>query len=160
MFASSSRAEFLTECEQRVAVSPFDFPPSRDGSDIYIILNESFVLSARPFDGFPQGQISLSDPQRTWASISLMDTVNVGLYDPFQEGGHRYLGSLDAEISFAGRKTTEVPFDQDDLAQHFNKVQQHRSVKLPTNSIRLLKTKSLHLIKDSSWTTKVFLFLS
>lgn len=52
-----------------------------------------------------------------------MDTVNVRLYDPFQEGGHRYLGSLDAEISFAGRKTTEVPFDQDDLAQHFNKVQ-------------------------------------
>lgn len=118
-----SRAESFTEHPQRVAVSPFDFPPSRDGSNIYIILNDSFVLSARPFDGFPQGQLSLSDPQRTWASISLMDTVNVKLYDPFQEGGHRYLGSLDAEISFAGRKTTEAPFDQDDLAQHFTKVQ-------------------------------------
>jgi hypothetical protein len=51
-----------------------------------------------------------------------MDTVKVRIYDPFQEGGHRYLGSLDAEISFAGRKTTETPFDQDDLAQHFTKV--------------------------------------
>ena len=51
-----------------------------------------------------------------------MDTVQVQLYDPFQEGGHRYLGSLDAEVSFAGRKTTETPFDQDELAQHFTKV--------------------------------------
>ena len=51
-----------------------------------------------------------------------MDTVQVQLYDPFQEGGHRYLGSLDAELSFAGRKTTEAPFDQDELAQHFTRV--------------------------------------
>lgn len=51
-----------------------------------------------------------------------MDVVNVRLYDPFREGANQYLGSLDAEISFAGRKTTEVPFDQDDLAHHFNKV--------------------------------------
>lgn len=106
----------------RVAVSTFDFPPSRDGSDFYIILNGIYVLTARQVDGFPQGQLSLSDPQRTWASISLMDTVSVKIYDPFQEGGHRYLGSLDAEISFAGRKATEAPFDQDDLAQHFTKV--------------------------------------
>ena len=86
------------------------------------MLNDFFVLSAQPVDGFPQGQISLSDPQRTWASISLMDTVSVKQYDPFQEGGHRYLGSIDAEISFAGRKTTEAPFDQDELAKHFTKV--------------------------------------
>ena len=79
------------------------------------------MLSANTIDGFPQGQISLSDPQRTWASISLMDTVLVKLYDPFQEGGHRYLGSLDAEIGFAGKKTTEVPYDQDDLAAHFTR---------------------------------------
>lgn len=105
-----------------VAVSPFDFPPSRDGVDFYIIINDMFVLSARPMDGFPAGQLSLSDPQRTWASISLMDTVNVRLYDPFQEGGHRYLGSMDAEISFAGKKSTEVPLDQDELAQSFIKV--------------------------------------
>ena len=50
-----------------------------------------------------------------------MDTVIVKLYDPFQEGGHRYLGSLDAEIGFAGKKTTEVPYDQDELAAHFTR---------------------------------------
>ncbi|KAL8659402.1 MAG: hypothetical protein Q9226_000429 [Calogaya cf. arnoldii] len=105
-----------------VAVSPFDFPPSRDGGDFYIIINDMYVLSARTLDGFQQGQLSLSDPQRTWASISLMDTVNVKLYDPFQEGGHRYLGSLDVEISFAGKKGTEAPLDQDELAQNFTSV--------------------------------------
>ncbi|MCJ1390373.1 transport between ER and Golgi ATPase protein [Xylographa bjoerkii] len=104
-----------------VAVSPFDFPPTRGGGDFYIMLNDLYVLTARQFDGFPQGQLSLSDPQRTWASISLQDVVNVRLYDPFQEGGHRYLGSIDAEVGFAGRKTTEAPFDQDELASIFIK---------------------------------------
>ena len=82
-----------------------------------------YVLSANQFDGFPQGHISLSDPQRTWASISLQDIVNVRLYDPFQEGGHRYLASVDAEVGFAGRKNTEAPFDQDELAAIFTKVE-------------------------------------
>ena len=112
----------------RAAVSSFDFPPSRDGQDLYLMLNDFYVLSARPVDAFPQGQISLSDPQRTWASISLMDTVNVKIYDPFQEGGHKYLGSIDVEISFAGRKTTEAPFDQDELAKHFIRVRRLHSV--------------------------------
>lgn len=103
-------------------MSPFDFPPSKGGSDFYILLNGLYVLSARQFDGFPQGQLSLSDPQRTWASISLQDVVTVSLYDPFQEGGHRYLGCVDAEVGFAGRKSTEVPLDQDELATIFIKV--------------------------------------
>lgn len=51
-----------------------------------------------------------------------MDTVNVTMYDPFQTQGKQYLGLLDAEIAFAGRKTTETPFDQDELAQYFTKV--------------------------------------
>ncbi|MCJ1477379.1 transport between ER and Golgi ATPase protein [Lambiella insularis] len=104
-----------------VAVSPLDFPRSRGGEDFYIMLNDLYVLTAKQFDGFPAGQLSLSDPQRTWASISLTDTVNVRLYDPFQEGGHRYLGSIDAEVGFAGRKSTEAPFDQDELASMFTK---------------------------------------
>lgn len=51
-----------------------------------------------------------------------MDTVSVEIYNHFQEGGQSYLGSLDAEISFAGRKTTTALFDQDDLTEHFTKV--------------------------------------
>ena len=105
-----------------MAVSPFDFPPSRDRSDFYVILNDLYVLTARQFEGFPQGHISLSDPQRTWASISLQDIVQVRIYDPFSEGGNRYLASVDAEVGFAGRKTTETPLDQDELATLFAKV--------------------------------------
>ena len=105
-----------------VAVSPFDFPPSQANSDSYVILNDLYVCTARTLDGFPQGQISLSDFQRSWAQISLQDTVYVKKYDPFQEGGPRYLGSLDAEVSFAGKKETETPYDQDELQQHFTKV--------------------------------------
>lgn len=58
-----------------------------------------------------------------------MDTVTVKKYDPFSEGGHKYLGSIDAEISFAGRKTTEAPFDQDELARHFTRVWGESSVR-------------------------------
>lgn len=90
--------------------------------DLYLMLNNLHVLTARTFDGFPRGQISLSDPQRTWAAISLQDMVDVRIYDPFSEGGHRYLASIDAEVGFAGRKSTETPFDQDELAALFTKV--------------------------------------
>lgn len=105
-----------------VAVSPLDFRQNQPGSDFYLILNDLFVCTARVLDNFQPGQISLSDFQRSWASISLQDIVYVRLYDPFQEGGHRYLGSLDAEVSFAGKKETEAPFDQDELQQIFTKV--------------------------------------
>ncbi|KAL8689777.1 MAG: hypothetical protein Q9218_004632 [Villophora microphyllina] len=108
--------------ENIVAVSPFDFPPSRDGRDFYILINDLFVLSARPTDGFPAGLLSLSDPQRTWASIALSDTVNVQLYDPFQEGGHRYLGYMDVEVDFAGRKETGDALDQEKMAEKFTSI--------------------------------------
>ena len=99
-----------------------DIPPSRDGSDLYLLINDTFVFTARPYDGFPQGQISLSDPQRSWAQVALTDVVNVQIYDPFSQGGQSYLGSMDVEVGFAGRKTTETPYDQDELAQHFIRV--------------------------------------
>ncbi|MCJ1364317.1 transport between ER and Golgi ATPase protein [Acarospora aff. strigata] len=102
-----------------VAVSPLDIPPSRDGSDLYLLINDTFVFTARPYEGFPQGQISLSDPQRSWAQVALTDVVKVQVYDAFSQGGQSYLGSIDVEVGFAGRKTTETPYDQDELAQHF-----------------------------------------
>lgn len=106
-----------------VAVSPQDIPPSRDGSDIYVLVNNSFVLSARPHQAFPPGQISLSDPQRTWMQVALTDVVDVQMYDPFSQGPQSYLGSMDIEVGFAGKKSTEVPYDQDELANAFIKVQ-------------------------------------
>lgn len=101
-----------------IAVSPLDIPPTRDGTDLYLLINDLYVFSARPLDGFPPGCIGMSDPQRTWARVGLRDTVKVELYDQFSQGGQAYLGSADIEISFASaRKRTEVPYDQDDLAK-------------------------------------------
>jgi vesicle-fusing ATPase len=140
-----------------VAVSPLDFPASRDGNPFYVMLNDIFVLTARQFEGFPQGQLSLSDPQRTWAGISLQDIVNVRLYDPFSEGSHRYIASIDAEVGFAGRKTTEVPFDQDELAALFTKVclESYYKVRVLIPA-RTMKTRFLPQVKGSSWTTRAY----
>lgn len=123
------------------AVSPFDFPQSR-GGDFYLILNDLYVCTARQSDGFPQGQISLSDIQRSWAGISLQDMVYAKMYDPFQEGGYRYLGSLDAEISFAAsKKETEAPYDQDELQQTFTKVCISQILRYLLKIYRITKTK-------------------
>lgn len=103
-------------------MSPDDFPPSRDELDIYLLINDSVVYTARPLNGFPRGQISLSDPQRTTAQVALTDTVNVQIYDPFAQGRNSYLGAVDVEVGFAGRNTTETPYDQDELAHLFTRV--------------------------------------
>ncbi|KAK6612542.1 Vesicular-fusion protein sec18 [Botrytis cinerea] len=104
------------------AVSPMDFPPNQDGSDIYLILNGMFVVTARPLDGFPPGCISLSDPQRTWCNVGMLDRINAETYDPFYQGPQAYLGALDVEVGFASaKKFTDVPYDQDELASVFIK---------------------------------------
>lgn len=81
-----------------------------------------FVFSARPLEGFPPGHISMSDPQRTWAQVALTDMVTVRLYDIFSQGGQSYLASMDMEIGFAGKKRTEMPYDQDQLARVVTRV--------------------------------------
>ncbi|KAK3902578.1 P-loop containing nucleoside triphosphate hydrolase protein [Staphylotrichum tortipilum] len=105
-----------------VAVSPNDFPPNRDGSDLYIRISGdkirgSFVVMARPTPGYPDGRISLSDPQRTWCGIGMLDEFYGELYDPFSQGPDAYLGSIDVEVGFASRKNTaNITYDQDELA--------------------------------------------
>ncbi|GAB7351580.1 hypothetical protein MBLNU459_g2202t1 [Dothideomycetes sp. NU459] len=101
------------------AVSPQDFSPNPDGSDIYLLINNAFVVSARINQNFPQGHISLSDPQRTWMQIALTDAVEAQAYDPFSQGASSYLGTMDVEVGFAGKKTREAPYDQDELASAF-----------------------------------------
>lgn len=122
-FDSSRFAINLTTT--RAAVSPQDFPPTADGSDIYIIVNGSYVLSARPTQGCPPGEIGLTDAQRTWAGITLgpQDMAAVQPYDVFsQQGGQSYLGGLEVEVGFAvARKSTDAPYDQDELATQFKK---------------------------------------
>lgn len=107
------------------AVSPEDFPPNRDGSDLYILLRGGqpvgeYVVTAKPVPGFPQGGISLSDPQRSWAGITMRDMFTGEIYDPFTAGGKAYLGSVDLEIGFASpNKKTDVPYDEDELSKMF-----------------------------------------
>ncbi|KAK3068438.1 transport between ER and Golgi ATPase protein [Teratosphaeriaceae sp. CCFEE 6253] len=101
------------------AVSAQDIPPSRDGGDAHLLVNGAYVLTARPLPSFPRGHISLNDAQRTWMGVALTDVVDVQPYDPFSHGAQSYLGAMDVEVGFAGRKTTDVPYDQDELAQAF-----------------------------------------
>jgi len=51
--------------------------------------------------------------------IALTDRVKVERFDPFQQGAQSYLGQLDVEVGFAGKKSTDVPYDQDELAAAF-----------------------------------------
>jgi vesicle-fusing ATPase len=51
-----------------------------------------------------------------------MDTVHVQVYDPFVQGGQSYLGGMDLEVGFAGKKTSDASYDQDELANYFIKV--------------------------------------
>ncbi|POR31745.1 Vesicular-fusion protein sec18 [Tolypocladium paradoxum] len=107
------------------AVAPEDFPASRDGSDLYILLRGGqpvgeYVVTAKSVPGFPQGCISLSDPQRSWCGITMRDQFTGEIYDPFSSGGKAYLGTLDLEIGFASvNKKTEVPYDEDELSKIF-----------------------------------------
>lgn len=100
------------------AVSPKDFPPDPSGRDIHVLLNGNFVITARPTDFIQPGCISLSDPQRTWCGISMTDTVVGERYD------HKTpLTAMDVEVGFASaRKVTDVPYDQDQLADAFTKM--------------------------------------
>ncbi|KAH8907266.1 AAA-domain-containing protein [Coniochaeta sp. PMI_546] len=107
------------------AVSPNDFPPSRDGTDIYIRLTGSmmsgdYVVTARPTPGFPDNCISMSDPQRTWCGIGMLDEIIGEVFDPFRTGSPPYVGSMDVEIGFAStKKISDTQYDQDKLAEIF-----------------------------------------
>lgn len=106
-----------------VALSTRDLPPSRDGTDILLLVNQTYVVSARPLDNFPPGTIGLSEPQRSWMGVALTDQIQAEVYDPFKDGNQAYIGSADIEIGFAStRKVVEAPYDQDELAKEVTRV--------------------------------------
>ena len=115
-----------------VAVSTRDLPSSRDGSDILLLINKSYVVSARPLDNFPPGTIGLSEPQRSWMGVALTDQIQAEVFDPFADGNQAYIGSADIEIGFAStRKIVDTPYDQDELAKEVTRVSYSQSL---TNS--------------------------
>lgn len=132
------------------AVSPDDFPPNRDGSDLYVLLRggqpaSEYVVTAKPVPGFPQGCISLSDPQRSWCGITMRDQFGGEIYDPFSSGGKAYLGSLDLEIGFASpNKKTEVPYDEDELSKAF--IETYQNQVLAPNQRILMDVRNIPLL--------------
>lgn len=56
---------------------------------------------------------------RTWMQVALTDIVDAQSYDPFSQGSSSYLGTMDVEVGFAGKKSTDKPYDQDELAKAF-----------------------------------------
>ncbi|KAL4897224.1 P-loop containing nucleoside triphosphate hydrolase protein [Aspergillus ambiguus] len=98
-----------------LAISPQDFPLNRDGVDLFLLVNDYYVFSARPYNEVAPGTICLSEPQRLWAGVGLRDQVKVQIYHPFSQGAQAYLGSTDIEIKFAGRVRPKEPYDQDEL---------------------------------------------
>lgn len=111
------------------AVSPDDFRPRDPGGDVYVLLRGPFgeyVITARPLPGFPRGKISLAEHQRSWCGIAMQDQFTGEVYDPFSQGNDAYLGSLDLDVGFARSKTTDVPYDQDKLADEVIKLFQNQ----------------------------------
>jgi vesicle-fusing ATPase len=81
------------------------------------MLKKTFVLTARVAKYFPPGCISLSDPQRTWLSVGVLDVVSAEIY---QATGNVLLAHLELDVSFAvPKKTIEEPIDQDELEQYY-----------------------------------------
>ncbi|KAG5980307.1 hypothetical protein E4U55_004172 [Claviceps digitariae] len=123
--------------ENICAVSQNDFPrdlqnPKRpnDGSaPFYLLLRcenpaREFVVMAQSFHQYNDGCISLTDPQRTWCQIGFTDVFSGEVYDPFASGNNVHLGSIDVEIGFAlpEKKTTDIPYDEEDLSAEFKKI--------------------------------------
>ncbi|KAL8397042.1 hypothetical protein RB594_003947 [Gaeumannomyces avenae] len=109
------------------AVSPEDFPASSGDGDLYIRISgpmmkgQDYVVMGRPTPGFPRGGIGLSEPQRAWMTIGVMDELEGELYDPLG-GGTPYLGSMDVEVSFASsKKFTDEAYDQEELEKAVQK---------------------------------------
>ena len=109
------------------AVSTQDFPPPRGGGDILLLLNDLYVVTARPTDQMPVGRIGLSEPQRGWLQVAMTDVIRAVPYSPFEQGDQAYLGSMDVEIGFASKKNvTENKYDQDELAKYVTDLLQNQ----------------------------------
>lgn len=104
------------------AVSRKDFAANQEETDLYLIIDGLYVVSAHPFDNYPPGCIYLNDRQRTWCGVGVQQGLTAELYNPFAQGSRAYLHSLDVEIGFASlRNLPTDPLDQDVLADAFIK---------------------------------------
>ncbi|KAG6238122.1 hypothetical protein E4U25_002012 [Claviceps purpurea] len=146
--------------ENICAVSQQDFPrdpqdPKRpnDGSaPFYLLLRcaqpeREFVVVVQSFHQYPAGYISLTDPQRTWCQIGFTDVFTGEVYDPFSSGKNVHLGSIDVEIGFAlpEKKTTDIPYDEEDLSSEFKKRYQNQILAPGQRMIMELRSIPLYI---------------
>ncbi|CCF31963.1 ATPase [Colletotrichum higginsianum] len=111
-------------------VSYRDFAPSRDGTDINILIRardpvrgtvRENVVRARPTPELPEGTISLSDPQRQWLKIGMTDTFEGEVYDASRQGA-THLEAMDLELSWASMKRDpNYEFTHEYLAKVFER---------------------------------------
>lgn len=134
-------------------MSPEDFPPNRDGSDLYIRIHirepsgavGEFVVSAQPISGFPSHHISLSEPQRRWARIGLQDEFTIETYDPFATREPVYLGTMDVEVGFASaNKKSNEAYDEEELGKLFINAFQNQM--LAPGQLILMDVRSIPLL--------------
>lgn len=139
----------FSNTELRVAVSTLDFPLTAFGPEFYLLINDLYVFSARPLDGFPQGYIGVSERQRMWARIAVTDSVRAQIYNPFNQERKAYLGSTDIEIAFAGKSRTEEQYDQNELGNSVREVSRYNICVLDdANFRRNSKTRFWRLDKE------------
>ncbi|KAF3935115.1 hypothetical protein ABW19_dt0209807 [Dactylella cylindrospora] len=121
-----------------MAVSPEDFK-----EETYAILDERCVVTVRPSPQIPRGNIGLGNAQREWGQWGLQDRITVRRYDPFTSGKQAYLGSLDVEIGFATKKTTEELYDQDDLSKLF--IRNYQNQMFAPGQIAIIDVRNMRL---------------
>ncbi|ANB15066.1 AAA family ATPase SEC18 [Sugiyamaella lignohabitans] len=93
--------------------------PFKDGQ--YVIVDDTYVFTARVAPNLPPNVIGAGGAQREWANWSLRQDVTVKGFDIFASGNGRvYLGELSLEIDFYSRaRAVPTQFDQDQLAKRF-----------------------------------------
>lgn len=89
---SNTRDQFVFA--NLAGVSERDFPPNRDGTDPYILVNGQFVVVGRPNPAVAPGLIALTGPMRMWMQVAMNDEIDAEHYDAFSTGGYSYLGAL------------------------------------------------------------------
>lgn len=93
---SPNDALALSNC---VIVSPRDFDPKIQ----FILLDDTFAFTIRPFEGIAPGELGTSLFHRRFASLSLNQEVKVRQFDPYEDGPHAFIGSVQFQLSYLRR---------------------------------------------------------
>ncbi|KAI9315985.1 P-loop containing nucleoside triphosphate hydrolase protein [Dichotomocladium elegans] len=95
-------------------------PGQIDPREHYILVNNTFVFTARHDNTMRKGVLGTSAMQRRWAQFSLNEEVSVVPYNPFSEGVDIYLATLKVEVGFLRKSSTVMDdFDTEKMEEAF-----------------------------------------